>query len=137
MLQLIKIQIGDWSGDGHGQHEDYYFQSNKSIEDIRKAYFLAKQKYPKLCPETFCCEYEDGVVPNKIIKESKKLGFKIDKNNFFCEEMAEYVAWFCKLGDTEHDLELTIQERTPTLAFYGFDENEQHIGFFGYGLLGN
>jgi hypothetical protein len=136
MTQLINIQIGDWSGDGHGQHEDFHFQSNKSIKDVRKAYFRAKNKYPTLCPETFCCEYEDCAVPNKITKEAKKLGFKIGKF-CTCEDMAEYVAWFCKLGDIELDLKLTTQENPPTLAFYGFDENEQHIGFFGYGLLGN
>jgi hypothetical protein len=134
-MKLINIQIDDWSGDGYGQHEDYYFKSNKSIEDVRKAYFIAKDTYPNLCPETFCCDYEDTTVPKQIIKDAKALGFKIDKNNFFNEEMAKHVAWFCKLGD--ECLELTMRKSPPTLSFYGFDENKRYIGFFDYGLLSN
>ena len=135
MSKTINIQIGDWSGDGHGKCEDFHFKSNKSIKDVREAYFSAKDKYPHLCPEEFCEEYEDGEVPERIITGAKELGFEIDKDDFFLEEMARYVAWYCKLGDPF--LELKLKKAPPTLSFYGYDKKKRHIRFFGYGLLGS
>ncbi len=132
---LIIIEIGDWSGDGHGQKELYTFASNLPINDIREAYFSAKQKYPKLCPEGFCSDYGDPTVPKEVIEGASKLGFKIDPDDFFTEEMAKYTAWFCQLGNSK--LELKIQKSNPTLAFYGKDTKGRHISFIGYGFLGN
>lgn len=134
MKHNIIIEIGDWSGDGHGQKEIYTFESNFEIKDVREAYFAARDKYPDLSPEGFCCEYEDSEVPKEIIKKASKLGFKINKD-FHIKEMANYTAWFCQLGNPS--LKLKMQEENPTLSFYGVDEKNRHIDFIGYGLLGN
>lgn len=34
----VKLEIGDPSGDGHKQHETFIFESNKTVQEIRKAY---------------------------------------------------------------------------------------------------
>jgi hypothetical protein len=133
MSHIISIPIGDWSGDGHNENEILYFKSNKSIKHVREAYFTAKEKYPELCPESFCCNYQDYKVPKNVVEDAKKLGFNIDPDNFLPETMAEYTSWFCKLGDDS--LELTMKNKPPMLQFYGFDKKKRHIGGFGDGLF--
>lgn len=34
----VKISIGDWSKDGHNQYEEFVFESNKTVQQIRQAY---------------------------------------------------------------------------------------------------
>lgn len=136
-MNNIIIEIGDWSGDGHGQKETYVFDSNLTTEEVRESYFSAKEKYPSLCPEDFCCEYEDSEVPKQIVNEAQKLGFKINKASFGTKEMANYTAWFCQLGNPNLKLKMQKQKHMPTLAFYGVDKKKRHINFIGYGLLGN
>jgi hypothetical protein len=130
---IIRIQIGDWSGDGHGKCDDFFFDSNLSQEEVREAYFAAKKKYPKLSPESFCSDYEDSTVPESLVENAKVAGFEIFPEDFGTEEMAEYTAWFCMLGDSK--LTLKIRDVVPTLAFYGSDKKKRHIRFIGYGLL--
>ncbi len=129
------IPIGDWSGDGHSQCEYFLFKSNKPVEEVREAYFNARRKFKNLSPESFCNDYQDSEIPEELIKEANTLGFKIDPDNFFHDELAEYVAWFCCLGD--HDLVLEKQANTneSMLVFYGYDHKKRHIGGFGYGMF--
>lgn len=37
-MSKVKITIGDWSQDGHNQYEEFVFESNKSVNEIRQAY---------------------------------------------------------------------------------------------------
>lgn len=131
---IINIKIGDWSDDGHGKCESFYFESNLPITSVREAYFLAKKNYPHLSPESFCHDYEDYEVPKKLVRDAKKAGYKIEPEGFDARSMALYTAWFCTLGDP--GLVLTLkEEEIPTLAFYGKDEQDRHIGQIGYGLF--
>lgn len=34
----VKLTIGDWSKDGHNQSEMFYYESNKTVEEIQQAY---------------------------------------------------------------------------------------------------
>jgi hypothetical protein len=129
----FKIQVGDWSGDGHGQCMDYIFKSNKPVEEIREIYFTAKEKYPTLSPDSFCSDYQDYTIPDEVVKQAEELGYEIDPENFFTDDMAKYTAWFIMLGDSELKLEET--KAVETLAFYGYDEKNRHINFIGYGLF--
>ena len=133
MSYTFKISIGDWSDDGHGKSKDFFFKSNKKIKLVREAYFAAKEKYPTLCPEDFCSDYEDSTVPDEVVEQAKKLGYEIDPEDFWVDDMANFTAWFIMLGDPE--LKLTIKPEVKTLAFYGNDEKKRHISFIGYGLF--
>lgn len=140
---IFKIVIGDWSGDGHSQADDYHVESNKPVEAVREAYFAAKAKLPKqLCPEEFCNRYEEGALPDEVFKLMAKHGFKVEVDCvtdegtdyvFHGEHMAEYVQWFCQQGDPGLVLKPVLNE-IPMLQFYGFDEKKRHIGQFGYGM---
>jgi len=128
------IPIGDWSSDGHSECKWFQFTSNKSLADVREAYFAAMKKHSALSPEEFCADYQDNQVPEEIVKAAADLGYKVNPDDFWCEEMADYVAWFITLGDPE--LKLKRMKNLDMLPFYGYDKNKRHIGGFGYGLLG-
>lgn len=138
----FRIDIGDWSGDGHGQSESYIVDANKSIEEVREAYFKACKNLPDiLCPENFCDGYEESEVPEDVIEAAIKAKAPYlsdlkgqEYQDFGPQEMCNYVIWFIKQGDSE--LELNRREDIDTLAFYGADSKKRHIGFIGYGLLG-
>lgn len=132
----FKITIGDWSADGHGQADDYYVKANKSIKDVREAYFAAKEKLPEaICPENFCCDYEEGTAPDEVFKDLKKRGCPLpeDVDEFHKDEMVQVILWFLKQGDPTLELNLE-NDNVPTLHAYGFDEKKRHIGQFGYGF---
>lgn len=140
MQYKFQIPIGDWSGDGHGQCDVYYATSNKLIIDVREAYFAAKKKLPKkMCPENFCHDYEDGVIPDSVIKLLKKYKCNLAKvaedEGFSSKEMAEYVVWFINQGNPDVNAILMDEEDVPTLSFYGYDDKKRHIQFIGYGLF--
>jgi len=37
-MNKVKLTIGDWSQDGHNQYEEFVFESNKTVTEIRQAY---------------------------------------------------------------------------------------------------
>lgn len=37
-MNKVKLNIGDWSKDGHSQSESIIFNTNKSVEEIQQAY---------------------------------------------------------------------------------------------------
>jgi hypothetical protein len=137
------IQIGDWSGDGHGHCEEFRFVANKPIEDVREAYFVAKKKHPKICPERFCDEYEVGTIPDEIHAALTAAGAPVrdeddlEQEGITAGEMAGFVAWFCMQGDPDLVVKADPLPPVPYLAFYGADEKGRHIGFHGYGLFGS
>lgn len=135
----FRIQIGDWSNDGHGKCEEYYASARKPIKEIREAYFKAKAQLPsELCPENFCCRHGDYQLPKAVSVAAKAAGYKFPEDpEGFLESatMADYVVWFLNQGDQELGAKLERKSTPPTLAFYGNDKKRRHIGFIGYGLF--
>lgn len=130
MEYKFEICIGDWSGDGHGQNESFLFGSNKPIEEVREAYFLAKKDFKNLCPENFA--YSD-FLSDEEIKIIISTGFILEEEDSCSpEEMARYVAWFCMKGNQELELNYLPGDSFPTLHFYSYDSKKRHIGFIGY-----
>lgn len=131
----FKIPIGDWSNDGHGQCEWYYATAAKPIEAVREAFFKAGKLFPKVNPETFCRDYQDGEVPGEVQAELKFWGVPFDPDEFWAREMADIVVWFLNQGDPDLDVRLDPEVAVPMLPFYGFDSKKRHIGHIGYGLF--
>jgi hypothetical protein len=132
----FSIAIGDWSNDGHGRCEHYWFKSNKPIEQVREAYFAAKKRLPKLCPDQFCDEYEQSEVPDSVYNALVEAGAPSLPDDGMCANpdwMASVVAWYLRQGDPT----LTIEsiKHPPMLQFYGTDAKGRHIDGFGYGLV--
>lgn len=132
--QIIFV-IGDWSGDGHGQNEEFWVESSKPLKDVREAYFAARDKLPKeLCPEEICNDSDKGI-PEDTLKKIRELGFPDLDGEGPCdtESMLEYVFWFIRQADPE--ISFSVREKPDTFAFYGYDEKQRHISFIGYGLF--
>lgn len=128
---LINIEIGDWSHDGHSKCDIFTFESNLPIEEVREAYFKARELYPEICPEEFCAEYEDPEVPKKVRDRAKQLGFKFHKQPDTLD-LARFTAWFCELGNPNLSL---LPKPVERLAFYGSDKKGRNIDFIGYGMF--
>lgn len=120
----VKLSIGDWSHDGHNQYEDFVFEVNKSVEEIRQAYkdscklagmqFNHNENYTGInydwrqAGKYEClCEYENSVMSSNFIQKLKAVGldvskYAIDGNDeelcFGIEGFAEMIMQFIKLS---------------------------------------
>lgn len=151
MSSKFSVHIGDWSGDGHGEKETFYVTADCSLEQVREAYFIAKNGMPKhLCPENFMEDYEDHTIPEKTYRDALKHGYDMlqgfDKETveeklqecleypqWEPRDMLNYLLWFIKQGDARIEFEVG---EIDTFAWYGNDKKKRHIGFMGYGLFG-
>lgn len=55
-------------------------------------------------------------------------------DKFTLEDMCKIVIWFIMQADLELKLDI-VENDIQMLPFYGYDEKNRHIGFFGYGLF--
>lgn len=151
-MYRFKLPIGDWSDDGHGKHEDYLIESNKTVDYVRELYFQACDKigfsldgsYKKtnLTPQA---EYEDYKFSKETLQSLLDFGVKLNKDDIDyimkhestdgTELLCDIVLAFIKTQDSELKL-IRIEEKSyPMFQFYGYDEKKRHIGYFGYGLF--
>lgn len=138
---FFKLPIGDWSGDGHEKVSWFIISSNKPLQDVREAFFKAKDSLdPRLNPENICSEYEENTIPESLVEELNKAGCEFSFDEYDGDvyldsfSMLDIVLWFLKMGDP--DLELQVEENNfPMFPFSGYDKDNRHIGFFGYGLF--
>lgn len=96
LKKLVKLTLGDWSDDGHGKTDTIIYLSNKSVEEIRKAYKASCKKTKiRLDHETaiginaadfetaqkhsVASEYEDGDLTKFHIDTLTPFGFSVDK----------------------------------------------------------
>lgn len=148
MSHIFSIAIGDWSNDGHGHCEYLHYNCNKPIDDIREAYFKAKELHEELCPEDFCADYQEYTIEaedmDKILTAFPGLNIPFEEigdeedGQFYIspEFMAAFTIEFIKAGDPDLVIEPISKEEYPSLHFYGNDKKKRHIGFIGYGVTG-
>lgn len=133
------MTIGDWSGDGHNQSEDFLIESNYPVELVRETHFQMKEA-TGINIEEICSEFEEDEIDPKTVEKIKELGFHFENSSGMGDgiisvpEMASL--WVFLLMKTDKDLKLEIIENnTPTLHFFGYDEQNRHWGSVGYGLF--
>ena len=133
------MTIGDWSGDGHDQSEDFLIESNYPVERVREAHFQMETA-TGINIEDICAEYEENEIDPETVKKIKELGFRFENSSGMGDgiisvpEMASL--WIFLLMKTNRDLKLEIiEDNTPTLHFFGYDEQNRHWGSVGYGLF--
>ena len=159
MKHKFRIPIGDWSGDGHSQNKDFVIQSNKPVEAVREAYFAASQKLGYNLDSSHdakkgpCTYYEERTIDNDwytklvgdgILNENDDIRINEDEESGNPEDetydvninmFVGMVLAYLKVGDPELELERIEEESLPMLQFYGYDDKQRHIGYFGYGLF--
>lgn len=143
---VFKLEMGDWSDDGHGKTKTAVFEANRSIEDLREMFFVNKEVYGDVL-EFYCSEYGESTITTEDIEDIEEVGIKISdemkeearKNgevSVYAEDMIEWFIQFMKLGNPSLELNQITQPQMPTFHFYGYDEKKRHINFFGYGTFG-
>ena len=87
MKNIIKIEIGDWSGDGHGISEVHIIYTNLTHEEMLEAYKIAVDKLGfDFCKEV-CSNYEEITISDpKKIKALKKHVIDLEAGNFQKDE---------------------------------------------------
>ena len=159
MNYKFRIPIGDWSGDGHGHKEFFLIKSNKPVEAVREAYFAASEKLGYNLDGSHdakngpCADYEDRTIDNDWYSKLVRDGILNDNDDISINEDEEsgdvenetydvdtdmfvgMVLAYLKVGDPELVLEVIKEESLPMLPFYGYDDKQRHIGYFGYGLF--
>lgn len=156
MKTKLYLPIGDWSKDGHGECEKYLVETDKTMDDVREAHFNIKEKLG-IDIHKFANEYEQNYITNEQCLELVEVGLNINKylsNNYveltvkdlekpydYYIEAEEIAAlWIDLLNKVDYKLNLKLvgdENKIEMLAFYGFDEKKRHIGFVGYGTLGD
>jgi len=145
MSERFKLVLGDWSGDGHNITEAYTVECDLTLDEAREAYFLAKEKLPDLDPGSFCKDYEDCVLPEKVFNKLKELGCALGGWEVYDadyglepEYLAEIIVWFLNQGNPKLNARL-VDESIPSFHFCGTnkigDQRNAHIPSFGYGLF--
>lgn len=146
-----RLPVGDWSGDGHENCVYYPCSSALPLNDVREAYFTTKENLPEhLCPENICSKYDENqiaiLIHADIFNRSKiDLAEDPSENGEYVEPTIEvetdafvdYIVWFINQGNPDVDVRRELSELDDMLPFYGFDSQERHISFMGYGLLGD
>lgn len=150
----MNLILGDWSKDGHNQHDTVTLLSNKPVEEVHKAYKKAREltgisfderTYKLYSFHTICTEYEDNRIDDSCWEILQNHGLTLEllnsfgKDKFSDEEELEiwditgtFVnlwIWFTKLGDKELELEIS-KEEIPNINGGGTEITSG----FGYGL---
>jgi len=142
------IPIGDWSGDGHGVHVDYTIESNKPLTTVRELYFQACEKLgfslDGHSDPTPCAEYQDSRFSYETLLAILDIGVELD------QEFIDFIRDEEYIESSEEFLQIVlalIRSQDPTLIltctntndemfqWYGYDKDNRHIGYFGYGLF--
>jgi hypothetical protein len=142
---MFSLPIGDWSGDGHDNCNYYYVKSAKPVEEVREAHFRIKE-VTGVDIHDICREYEDTFIDRDDYEKLRLLfDFKADDHDddypkeerigMNPDDMVKL--WILLLNRVDKSLNLVKCEESQMLPFYGFDEKGRHIGFVGYGTMGD
>lgn len=106
------VAIGDWSDDGHGKHDDFIVEIPDDLTQAKLGEnFRKNMDRIGFGPDSFCEEYEDGVIPAGKVKDLLAAG--LDMSEFELEE------------DDDGSLGITVEDMLKIVMFY-----------FGHGLAG-
>ncbi len=141
-MNEFRLEIGDWSNDGHGQCVTYTIQSNKTKQEIDKAYKKAVKNIGFDVLD-LCKEYEESTIPADTWKRLKSEGFdpnieiagyslgnaEPEENEDMYMDVDGFmllVLWFLKTGDPDLILKPIPEIKERLVGTY------EHIG---YGLF--
>jgi hypothetical protein len=80
-MHLFMLPIGDWADDGHGKHRDFLVESSLPFEFVEEAYGQIEEK-TNINLESFCCDFEDGKIPEHIWERLWELGFTTENEEY-------------------------------------------------------
>lgn len=84
-MNTYVLNVGDWSGDGHNQHDSFYFETNREYDEIVDAYLQACKTWGyslHRCDDLHMVlnEYEDRTLPDYAVEALRLM--KVDFSLF-------------------------------------------------------
>ena len=113
---LVKVVVGDWSGDGHNITETTIIESNLTSSELYSAY-IKGSKIVGFDLSECCSDYQDSKLQGQYIKMLRENGIDIifdgraedplddedDGVNLMVEEFVEIYLNICKLARPEFE----------------------------------
>lgn len=140
----IKIPIGDWSDDGHGNCNIHEIRSNYDVHKLRQSYkdsckltgiqFNHSNNYTKTKnPIEICTEFEDSCITEETITILESFGLSgYDDEGFIDEDsFLRLLLDFIKLSLNDFEYDLTESSAPYLNGFWNDELNVQ----FGYGVM--
>lgn len=151
-MNKMKLVLGDWSKDGHNQHETIMVETNKTVEEIQQGYkdscklttvsFNHNEDYTGVGRHysisddyEIATNYEERQIPDKAKEILEKYNGFDEIYEFYSEEASEdnfTKLWFWFVSLSIPDLVWNkIEDDAPVInGFWNKNLNVQ----FGYGL---
>lgn len=135
----FRMFIGDWSGDGHRQKEEFIVASSQPMYRVREAHYKIYDK-TGINIEEICSNYEEDELDPDTVERLRDLGFHFENpTGMGVEVMTPYEMmriWLYLLRRADPSLYIEISsDEIPNFQFFGFDPKGRHIGGVGYGLF--
>ncbi|AQW88979.1 hypothetical protein pEaSNUABM50_00466 [Erwinia phage pEa_SNUABM_50] len=140
----FKVNIGDWSQDGHNQYDVLVLNSTKPVDEVQKAFKKAATDLHLLVNGRFLIadEFEDCSLSEDHAEVLKNAGVKFDdlvyndgddeEPNYIIEGSSDMTILVMRIAQLELDFEFEItNDAIPN--FNGFWTEEQ-MPSIGYGL---
>lgn len=130
-MHLIKLIVGDWSGDGHRQCDTFVIESEFSPEKINKAYGKATKILGFDLIEEVCAEYEESTLDPEVMAKMRCNG--IDPDDYAETYDNKTVIWeSCRYADLYLRI---VKLGDPSFEFIKIQEECWSIHIGGYGAV--
>ena len=131
---IIKLVIGDPSGDGHDKTADRLYTVNATAVEVVEAYCKGVDTIGVDITE-YCEEYEDSTVPQEVIEKLMSYGLELEGTLISRLKDCTEPETICLYDQEYFDAYIiTALIGNPTLTFESVALEEVEIG--GYGLFG-
>lgn len=135
MEHVFKMNIGDYSSDGHGRNEVVVIKSTKPVDEVVTAFMSVGEKINLVKHDRFLIaeEYEDSELSNEHAEVLANAGIKFDDlvYNDGDEEDPEYT-----IEGTHELVHLVMRIAQKELDFEYEISNDSIPSFNGYGGKG-
>lgn len=130
----VKLNLGDWSQDGHNQTEVVILEVNKTVKEIQEAY-LKSCKDSGVELHRLCSDYDENIIDDADLQDLEDFGIK-----WLFEHVEDNLIWdttsftnlildFIKISLPDLTYKI-VEDDIPNLNGFWGDLNVT----FGYGL---
>lgn len=123
MEYIFKIEMGDPSGDGHSQSDNFFYESNYPASELKKAY-KKSVKLTGVDLQSVCSEYTESKIDDSVLE-------KLNEEGISTAKVADYVSATDFAALIMDFIKLSMPE---DFEFKKTMNKVQSIGTFGYGL---
>lgn len=144
-MHKFKLSIGDWSEDGHGQYEFYFYNSNYPVSDWQDAYYKSclltgiqfHDTEGKSDNIALCVEYDENHITDEVQEILNKFSLPT-KNYADPDYFADLIMKFIGLSmpqDFHYSEAATKKSEHDNITPLNGWWNEKLNEHFGYGLF--